>query len=1096
MSDRIIRNLCSIREKIPAVSTTGDMPESAVAALAWAYARDKCVVLVCDGPQTLETLTQDAETIAPMPRNLPLVFPPWESLPTEKLDNGAEISGQRLNVLRELLSFNGHKQKFLLLTSIQGLMQKTPPPQALSKAIITLEPGRIYNPHELAGTLVAIGYSSSHEVTEPGSFALRGGILDVWSPNEAVPLRIEFFGDEIESLRAFDPAGQRSTGQRQKALLLPASEWRWLEHLHDNTGLLIDYLPAATQFIWYQAGSIEDHAALFTKRVNDANAAKLAISFSLLKKHFDRSFNNGSLFIAAEKETAHKMVELDLRPGRTVARGSENCLEPDALAAARREMFSALKEQAAAGTSVSVFFDTTGSLQHYMDIFGKDIPTTLQLRQGILSGGFESPAANLIVVAENDLLGRPKRSGRPTSHASAHWRSNAGERLQSAEQIEPGDLVVHVEHGIGRYQGVFEIEFAGRKQEVLTIEYDEGARLHVPASQAHVLSRYIGASAANVRLHRLGGKRWNRERQAAEQAVADLASTLLQTQAEREARRGHAFAPDSHWQHEFEAAFPFRETPDQIRAGIEIKKDMENRKPMDRLICGDAGYGKTEMAMRAAFKCCMDGRQTAMLVPTTVLAQQHFDTFRERMAAYPVRIEMLSRFRSGAQRNAILKGLAEGTVDIIIGTHGLINKAVHFKNLGLVVIDEEQRFGVEHKERFKQLRRMVDVLTLTATPIPRTLYMSLSGARNLSLMQTPPVERQSVETIVARTSDKLIREAIMREINREGQVFFLHNRVMTIDWMLERLVTLVPEARFGMAHGQMPSRRLADIMHNFVNGAFDVLLSTTIIESGMDIPRANTILIDRADRFGVADLYQLRGRVGRSHHKGYAYMLLPAQGRVESDARRRIQALARHSGAGAGFSLALRDLEIRGSGNLLGAAQSGHIAAVGFNLYCRMLKRTVAKLKNEPVPEITDTQLDLDFVSLEPRGSDACTAAIPYNYIDDETVRVTIYRRLSEATLVTTEMNAIDEIEQELSDRFGPLPQPVQRLLASARLRISAAAKGIIRIKTRDNIVYLTGKHGQPLMKNNRHPRLEAHTPDKKLTELLKLIDSISSQQA
>ena len=1114
MSDAIIQRLTKAVKALPPDTVTGDLPESAAAALALAAAQHAWTLLICDGTRTLETLVQDAETLAPSEKHLPVVFPPWESLPTEHLESDREISGRRLDALRRLQEHTSGTP--LIITSIQALLQKPPPPAAMRAAVINLHTGCETAPQALAEELVARGYHHVHEVTEPGTFVLKGGILDAWSPADSSPLRIEFFGDTVDSLRGFDPASQRSTAKVDSCRLMPASEWQWLENIKDNQSLLLDYLPHETTLIWYQDGSIHELGALHDERVKDAGAQSFAVTSEELRQRISQHFKGRTLRIAADEETSAANTAIDLRPGKTIMRSGRELIEPDALSAARQALFSALKEQAGQNTRVTVFFDSAGSLSHYREAFGSDLPTTLHLRQGVLSGGFESPALNLVVVAENDLLGRPRRSGRATSRASAHWRKDAGERIKNAAELEPGDLVVHVEHGIGIYRGVFEIEVARRKQEVLSIEYAEGARLHVPTTQAHVLSRYVGASAANVRLHRLGGKRWNRERAAAEQAIADLAASLIQTHAEREARTGHAFAPDKPWQHEFEASFPFRETPDQIRVGAEIKSDMESIKPMDRLVCGDAGYGKTEMAIRAAFKCAMEARQTAILVPTTVLAQQHYETFCERMASYPVRIEMLSRFRTGSERSAILKGLAAGTVDIVIGTHGLLNKDMRFNDLGLVIIDEEQRFGVEHKERFKQLRRMVDVLTMTATPIPRTLYMSLSGARDLSLMQTPPVERQAVETIVARASDKLIREAILRELSREGQVFFLHNRVMTIDWMQDRLADLVPEARICMAHGQMPARRLADIMHAFVAGEFDVLLSTTIIESGMDIPRANTILIDRADRFGVADLYQLRGRVGRSSHKGYAYLLLPAQGRVEPDARRRIQALARHSGAGAGFSLALRDLEIRGSGNLLGAAQSGHIAAVGFNLYCQMLRRTVARLKNEPVPDIIDTTLELDFISLEPRGEESRVAVIPYSYIDDETVRVTIYRKLSGEILQTSpgaekppqtssrkpggkktaagrsaQEAALDELHHELTDRFGPPPPAVERLLQTARLRMRASARGISRIETRREIVYLTGKDGRPLMSGGKHPRLTATTADHKIEELLKMVAAI-----
>jgi len=587
-----------------------------------------------------------------------------------------------------------------------------------------------------------------------------------------------------------------------------------------------------------------------------------------------------------------------------------------------------------------------------------------------------------------------------------------------------------------------------------------------------------------VKLHRLGGRRWPREKAAAERSIADLASSLLETQAHRSLLLGHAFAPDSPWQHDFEASFPYLETPDQQKAVFAVKENMESPRPMDRLVCGDAGYGKTEVAMRAAFKAVIDEKQVAVLVPTTVLAQQHYHTFTERMAPYPVRIEMLSRFCSRSQQAEIIKGMAHGTVDIVIGTHALLQPGIQFKNLGLVITDEEQRFGVEHKERLKNVRRLVDVLTLTATPIPRTLYMSLTGARDMSLMQTPPSERMAIETIVARNSDKIVREAILREVNREGQVFYLHNRIMTIDRAKHRLERLVPEARVRIAHGRMPSSELASVMKGFAAGEFEVLLCTTLIESGMDIPRANTILIQRSDRFGIADLYQLRGRVGRSSHKAYAYLLLPSHGPIEPDARKRIGAVRKYSSLSAGFNLALRDLEIRGAGNLLGEEQSGHITAIGFGLYCQLLQRTVARLKGEPVPPIIDVDVRLDFISISSDpSSPEHSAVIPYAYIEDEFPRIEAYRKMAEAS----SYQDVSRLRSEFRDRFGPMPASVERLLKIAELRIAASQKHIQSVETRGGKVMLT-RHNDYLMKGKRFPRLTSSMPDDQLREVINLV--------
>ena len=564
--------------------------------------------------------------------------------------------------------------------------------------------------------------------------------------------------------------------------------------------------------------------------------------------------------------------------------------------------------------------------------------------------------------------------------------------------------------------------------------------------------------------------------------MEDLAASLLETQAQRATHKGIASSPDTTWDHEFEAAFPYEETPDQHTVIDEIRVDMQSNRPMDRLICGDAGYGKTELAMRAAFKTVMQERQVALLVPTTVLAQQHFDTFRERMSPYPINIAMLSRFCSASERADTIDSLQKGTTDIVIGTHALIQPKISFKKLGVVIIDEEQRFGVKHKEQFKKVRSLVDVLTMTATPIPRTLYMSLTGARDLSLLQTPPRQRVPIDTRVVRDSDETIRNAILHELHRNGQIYFLYNRVMTIDAMYERLQRIVPEARIAVGHGQMPAKQLANIMHEFSAGKHDVLLCTTIIESGVDIPRANTILIHRADRFGIADLYQLRGRVGRSNRKAFAYLMLPSHGNVDSHARKRISAIRTHSGLGAGFRLAMRDLEIRGAGNMLGSAQSGHIAAMGFSLYCQLLKRTVARLKGEPLPNLVDVELRLDFIDLSIHSEDSLSGAcLPLSYIEDDQQRLGVYRRIAEAV----DENEIKDVRNDMRDRFGSMPPQTERLIRLNEIRIHAAARNITRIECRNK--QLRFYRDNKLMNINGQ-NASGSTPDQTLKNLKNFI--------
>jgi transcription-repair coupling factor (superfamily II helicase) len=753
----------------------------------------------------------------------------------------------------------------------------------------------------------------------------------------------------------------------------------------------------------------------------------------------------------------------------------------------RQRLLAELTRRGAAGERVALCMDTAGACDQLARELGADAP--VHVCHARLSGGFMLPAGRLAVATQADLYAVRKQSGRRYLPAETVSAAPArGPRVESFAELAPGDLVVHLDHGVGRYTGVTEIEMDGHRSEVMTLEYAEGAKLHVPVAHASLLSRYVSVAGQPPPLHRLGGRRWLREKAEAERAIQDLAASLLETQARRQLRPGFAYQADPSWMQAFEAAFPYRETPDQEKVIAEVKDDLASERPMDRLICGDAGYGKTEIAMRAAFIAVMNGKQVAVLVPTTVLAEQHYESFRERMAAYPIRIEVLSRFRSPAERRAVIRTLAEGGVDIVIGTHALLQPGLAFRDLGLLVIDEEQRFGVAHKEYLKQVRQLVDVLTLSATPIPRTLYQSMTGARDMSLLQTPPQERLAVETRVVRDTDAVIRSAILQELNREGQVFFLYNRVLSIDLMRARLERVVPEARVVVAHGQMSSAQLARIMRDFEAGACDVLLCTTIVESGLDIPRANTILIHRADRFGLADLYQLRGRVGRSSHKAFAYLLLPEQGHVDADGRQRLAAMQKHSALGAGFGLAMRDLEIRGAGNLLGSAQSGHIAAIGFGLYCQLLRRTVARLKGEQPPVLVEVELRLDFLDFSPGTPDEARAAcLPYRYVEDDAQRFALHRRFAELAAP----DEVRRLQRELADRYGAPPPPVMRLLRLAELRIRAAASGVGRIEVCEGVARLfRPRSHDPLLQRGRLPQLTGRTADQQLAALAKLVEA------
>ncbi|MBU0715079.1 MAG: transcription-repair coupling factor [Verrucomicrobia bacterium] len=783
-------------------------------------------------------------------------------------------------------------------------------------------------------------------------------------------------------------------------------------------------------------------------------------------------------------------VDLGFRSVTELAAPHRDLLAPDIFAEHRRQWLASLAERtrpSADGLRVHIFFYTQGALDRFREL---NPEPAFHLHVGMLSDGFMQVDLQLAVLSESNLLGRPKllpdRTARTTARVPTSRRvgASAGETITDWTNLEPGDFVVHVDHGIGHYLGLYEIMFDGKRQEALTIEYADKAKLYVPVSQAHLLSRYVGVGKHAPSLHRLGSARWPREKDAAERAVRDLAADLLEIQAAREAKAGIAFPPDTPWQNEFEASFPYQETEDQERAIHDVKRDMETSRPMDRLVCGDVGYGKTEVAMRAAFKCVMSGKQVAMLVPTTVLAQQHYEVFAERMAAYPMRVELLCRFRTLPEQADVVRALFTGGVDIVIGTHRLIQPDVRFKDLGLVIIDEEQRFGVGHKERFKHLQQLVDVLTLTATPIPRTLYMSLTGAKEISVIQTSPRARQAIETIVAKNDDRVIRDAILRELNRGGQIYYLHNRVHSIERVRERLEKLVPEARMVVGHGQMPTSVLSHIIRDFARGDYDLLLCTTIIESGIDIPNVNTILIDRADRFGMADLYQLRGRVGRSSRKAYAYMLLPVHGHLLDTSRQRIQAILEHTELGAGFRLAMRDLEIRGAGNLLGPEQSGHIAAIGFDLYCQLLRHTIAQMSKTGATalptRIVHVEVKLDFIDLSTQAADpAHSAFLPVAYVEDERLRISVYRQIASAMTLAE----IAGLREEFRDRFGPLPPPLDRLLKIAGLRILAAEKKITLIEVQEGKLILH-RHEELLQIKNRFPRLRAAGVDAQLDEI------------
>lgn len=951
----------------------------------------------------------------------------------QPMEKDPAVFGEHLRIVQQL----AEKNPFIIVTCPQAMETEVPQAAKAMQAVRTLVPGETHHLETLTTWMSDAGYAFGVEVYLHGEAAVRGGILDCWPPGSPRPVRIEFFGDEIDSIRYFDDQTQCSI-EKTGSVKLPQLDFGFAG---GDTCPLTELLPANTISI--------NAAAALDPGNQTPDIKKLETGFDFYDTHL----------VAVSFDTPPKENE-----------------------AARRRFVEERCADAASGWNIHIFFETKGTFARFRELYetiaGFD---ALTLHHGVLHESAADHARKTLIVTESDFYAYHTNRN---AHARNTKRFQRQERVSEAADIQPGDFVVHVEHGVGKYLGIVETSFSGRSEEVLSIEYAKGERVYLPVTQAHLLTRYKGMGKHTPKPHTLGGKKWRTDKALAQEAVQDLAAKLLQTQAERQAKRGHAFAKDTAMQAEFEAAFPYTETPDQLTAADELKRDMELARPMDRLLCGDVGFGKTEVAMRAAFKAVMDGMQVAVLVPTTILAQQHYDSFAERMAAFPVRVDMVSRFRTRAQQNKTLAQTLEGEVDILIGTHRILSRDVAFKSLGLVIIDEEQRFGVEAKEQLKELRKQVDVITMSATPIPRTLYMGMTGVRDLSTIKTAPQERQPVETVVMPYDEAIIAEAIRMELHREGQVFYLHNRVKTIHHIDNRLRALVPEARIAVAHGQMGETELSEIMHAFVQGRFDVLLCTTIIESGVDIPNCNTMIIENAERFGLSDLYQLRGRVGRSNHKAFAFMMLSPGGDMIDAARDRMNAIKRYTGLGSGFRLAIRDLELRGAGNMLGAKQSGHISAVGFDLYCQLLKRTIAIMQGKRPPPLMDVVVKLDFLDLSPHsGKSENGAYIPYDYIEDENLRLRLYQRIS--ALATRQ--EITMMKQEIKDRFGKLPEEVQRLLLIAELRIVAADAGIKSVIVRNRQVMLANDKDY-LTRNGRHPRLGEETTTAMLRELIGLV--------
>jgi len=967
-------------------------------------------------------------------------FPPWDDYPEGEEPLNPEIAHSRLSTIQKLLGAE-NPMEGIVVTPITALMQPVPSRKKLESGILELGKGRHTPQKEVIEFLADAGFERVYEVELPGQFSVRGGMVDVFSQAADEPFRIEFFGDTVESIRTFSITDQLSERKLEhcKVLALERKDILALQGARKAQSLL-SFAGQDSIIVFNETGDIEKSAEEF-KRLSLHGESLISYAGIFLES---RNFRR--LFLSTFEEGLRcPAVHFDVRLLPSFKRDAG-----EAFAELAR-----LREDCRRMILVCTNEGEKKRLEEMLQQHRPDLRRRADLITGPLRAGFNFADIEMVIVSYDDIFQRyyQRRPARKFIPARP---------IDSFLELSRGDYVVHSSHGIGRYLGLKVLERDGQKDEFLVIEFAEKTKVYVPASMLRLVQKYVGGKEA-PELDKIGGASWTRRKAAVTRAVMDLASDLISIQAERALHRGIAFPPDESWQNEFEASFIFQETEDQLKANEEVKADMETSEPMDRLLCGDVGYGKTEIAVRAAFKAALAGYQTAVLVPTTVLAQQHYRTFTERVADYPVIVDVLSRFKTASEQKKTIEALARGEIDVIIGTHRLIQKDVVFKNIGLLIIDEEQRFGVIHKEYIKQMKKTVDVLTLTATPIPRTLHMALLGIRDISSLETPPRDRLSIHTEVRKFDEGLIREAILRELNRNGQVYYVHNRVYNIKEVADDLERIVPEARIDIIHGQMSEHKMEDVMLEFVAGDIDVLVATTIIESGLDIPNVNTLIIDEADMFGLADLHQLRGRVGRYKHRAYAYLLLPRNRPMTALGRKRLKAIQDFSELGSGYRIAMRDLEIRGAGNILGRQQSGHIAAVGYEMYCQILENATRFKKGQPLAEPAAAHLKLNV-----------KAYIPESYIQGERQKLEMYRKLSRVT----SLQQLKDIEGELKDRYGRPPREVKNLIEKSRLSLMARDYRLASIFTQDNVLVITGKDPVLLKKALRRVKTDVRFID------------------
>ncbi len=1038
-------------------------------------ARPEPLFIIAPNLRQAERLAAELAFYHGQPKQI-AVLPHWEIGPYEALSPRPDMEAARVATLAAL---QASELRAVVLT-VRSLMQRVMPAAVLAGLREELQTGSEVSREVLLRRLMELGYHAVPLVEDQGTFSVRGNILDVFPPTEEQPVRMEFFGDHIERMRPFDAASQRSDSRLlQRLQLLPAREMVLAgAHLDYFCNALKQRCDQLNIVRTQREALLEE---IREGLLAPGHAFLMPLNYGALDCFFD--YAQGGLWVtvdppAVEQETDRFAAEIREGEQRMAARGElhvaahELFLDPQQLAtalAARpridlcalellrldeqrpryrfvvqgngdlREtaqtgslaayLTTRLQAMSAEGWRVLLVCHQQGQAERLQDLLephglrlslkegvkpDRLQPGQLALTLGDLSAGFRLPDEKLAVICEEEIFGRrSRRRGLSEARAQA--------MLSSLAELREGDYVVHADHGIGIYRGLLHLATGQVEGDFLHIEYAGQDKLYLPVERIEKVQKYLGGEGHSPRLDRMGGSAWEKAKLKARAAVEELARELLQLYARRSMSLAFRYSPPDHLFREFEAAFPYEETPDQQAAIDEVLADMQSEQPLDRLICGDVGYGKTEVAIRAAYKAVLDNRQVAVLVPTTVLARQHWQSFQERLQGSPVTVEMLSRFRSAAEQKAVLKRAAAGQVDIVIGTHRLLQRDVRFKDLGLVIVDEEQRFGVSHKERLKKLRAEVDMLTLTATPIPRTLHMSLLGLRNLSVIDTPPVDRQAIRTYVTRFDDDLIRQAVLRELRRGGQVFFVHNRVQSIDAMASFLCTLVPEARIAVGHGQMPEKALEGVMLDFIEGRSNVLVCSTIIENGLDIPRANTIIVNRADCFGLSQLYQLRGRVGRSDRRAYAYLLIPGEGALTREARERLRVLQELTELGAGFRIASHDLELRGAGDLLGGRQSGQIAAIGFEMYSELLEETVQELQGRAKEDRVDPEIRLGL-----------SAFLPEKYLPDPNQRLVFYKRLAAAD----DEGELYRVADELRDRYGTLPEPARLLLEVMKLRV------------------------------------------------------------